>query len=112
MAQFFDELKRRNVLRVAFVYLGVSWLLIQVVETLFPIFGLSDELIRLVAILLIIGFPLILVLSWFYELTPEGVMSAAAADAAGYHGSITFGRHIDFIIIALLFIAGDLRRYE
>jgi TolB-like protein/Tfp pilus assembly protein PilF len=112
MAQFFDELKRRNVLRVAFVYLAVSWLLIQVVETLFPIFGLSDELIRLVAILLIIGFPLILVLSWFYELTPEGVMSAAAADAAGYHGSITFGRHIDFIIIALLFIAVGWLIYE
>ncbi len=73
MGQFFEELKRRNVLRVAIAYLAVSWLLIQIVETLFPIFGLSDALIRLVAILLIIGFPLILIFSWLYELTPEGL---------------------------------------
>ncbi len=47
------ELKRRNVLRVAIAYLAVSWLLIQVVETLFHVFGLSDALIRLVVIKLI-----------------------------------------------------------
>ena len=58
----FSKLKRRNVLRLAIAYLVASWLLIQVAETLFPIFGLSDELIRLVVILLIIGFPLILIL--------------------------------------------------
>ena len=73
MSQFFEELKRRNVLRVAIAYLAVAWLLIQIVETLFPIFGLSDALIRLIVILLSIGFPLVLILSWLYELTPEGL---------------------------------------
>ena len=108
----FLELKRRNVLRVAIAYLAVSWLLIQVVETLFPIFGLSDELIRLLVILLIIGFPLILIVSWLYELTPEGVMTTAAADAAGYAKPATFGRHIDFVIIAMLVIAVGWLTYE
>ena len=70
----FSELKHRNVIRVAIAYLAVSWLLIQVVETLFPVFGLSDALIRLVVILLAIGFPLILIFSWLYELTPAGLI--------------------------------------
>ena len=58
---------------MAIAYLAVSWLLIQVVETLFPVFGLADALIRVVVILLAIGFPLVLVFSWLYELTPEGL---------------------------------------
>jgi len=108
----FSELKRRNVLRVVIAYLAVSWLLIQVVETLFPIFGLSEELVRLFVILLVIGFPLILVLAWLYELTPEGVMTAEAADAAGYVKPAAFGRHIDFAIIAMLVIAVGWLAYE
>ena len=44
---------------------------VQIVETLFPIFGLADELVRLFVIILVIGFPLILIFSWLYELTPE-----------------------------------------
>jgi len=108
----FSELKRRNVLRVAIAYLAVAWLLIQVVETLFPIFGLSDELIRLFVILLSIGFPLVLVFSWLYELTPEGVMTAKAADAAGYDKPAAFGRHIDFTIIALLAVSVAWLLYE
>ena len=108
----FSELKRRNVLRVVIAYLAVSWVLIQVVETLFPIFGLSEELVRLFVILLVIGFPLVLIFSWLYELTPEGVMTAAAADAAGYARPAAFGRHIDFVIIALLVVSVGWLVYE
>ena len=108
----FSELKRRNVLRVAIAYLAVSWLLIQIVETLFPIFGLSEELVRLFVILLVTGFPLVLIFSWLYELTPEGVMTAAAADAAGYARPAAFGRHIDFVIIGLLVISVGWLVYE
>lgn len=107
-----QELKRRNVLRVAAAYLAASWVLIEVIETLFPIFGLSDDLIRLLVILLAIGFPLVLILSWLYELTPEGVMTAEAATAAGYGKAAAFGRHIDFAIIALLVIAVGWLVYE
>ena len=69
----FSELKRRNVFRVATAYIVVSWLVIQVIETIFPVFGFSDAAIRLVIILLAIGFVPALVFSWVFELTPQGL---------------------------------------
>lgn len=76
----FAELKRRNVLRVAAAYITVSWLLIQVVETLFPVFELSDAAIRNVVILLAIGFGPALIFAWVFELTPEGIVRDSEAD--------------------------------
>lgn len=70
---FFDELKRRNVLRVAAAYIVASWLVIQVVETLFPVFGFSDAAIRGVVIVLAVGLIPVLILAWAFELTPEGL---------------------------------------
>jgi len=70
---FLNELKRRNVLRIAIFYLAGSWLLIQVLETLFPIFRLDETSIQIVVIILAIGFIPALILSWVFELTPEGV---------------------------------------
>ncbi len=98
------ELKRRNVLRVAIAYLAVSWLLIQVVETLFPIFGLSDELIRLFVILTFIGFPLVLVFSWLYELTPEGLQLEKDIDRSRDDVHHT-GKGLDRAIIVVLVLA-------
>lgn len=104
MSQFFEELKRRNVLRVAIAYLAVTWLLIQIVETLFPIFGLSDALIRLIVILLSIGFPLVLILSWLYELTPEGLTLERDIDRS--HDSLRHtGKQLDRAIIVVLALA-------
>jgi TolB-like protein/catechol 2,3-dioxygenase-like lactoylglutathione lyase family enzyme len=76
----FAELKRRNVLRVAAAYVAVSWLLIQVVETLFPVFGLSDAAIRTVVIVLAIGFVPAIVVAWAFELTPEGFVRDSDVD--------------------------------
>ena len=70
---FFNELQQRNVLRVAAAYIVASWLVIQVVETLFPVFGLSDAAIRAVVIVLAVGFIPVLILSWAFEITPEGL---------------------------------------
>ena len=70
---FFNELKRRNVLRVAAAYIVASWLIIQVVETLFPVFGLADGTIRVVVIVLAIGLVPIVIVSWAFEVTPEGL---------------------------------------
>ena len=97
----FSELKRRNVLRVSIAYLAVSWLLIQIVETLFPVFGLSDELIRLTVIMFAIGFPLVLIFSWLYELTPEGLMLEKDIDRSSsqvHHA----GKKLDRVIIIVL----------
>ncbi len=68
---FFNELQRRNVLRVAAAYIVASWLIIQVVETLFPVVGLADGAIRVVVIVLAIGLIPIVILSWAFEVTPE-----------------------------------------
>ena len=70
---FFEELKRRNVFRVGAACLVAAWLIVQVVETLFPIYGLSDAAIRLVIAILAIGLLPVVVLAWAFELTPEGL---------------------------------------
>ena len=100
----YSELKRRNVLRVAIGYLAASWLLIQIAETLFPVFGLSDASIRLVVIVLAIGFPLILIFSWLYELTPEGLKLDKDVDRAGSLAHHT-GKKLDRAIIVVLALA-------
>src|SRR6266516_6992815 len=70
---FFSELKRRNVYKVAVAYAVVSWLIIQIATQVFPFFGIPNWAVRLVVLLLILGFPAALVLSWAFEITPEGI---------------------------------------
>ena len=67
---FFAELKRRNVYKVAVAYAVVSWLLIQVATQVFPFFEVPHWAIRLVIWLLALGFPVALVLAWAFEITP------------------------------------------
>jgi len=70
---FFTELKRRNVIRFAGLYLVGSWLLVQVASTVLPMFGAPEWLPRSVVILLTIGFVPALIFSWVFELTPQGL---------------------------------------
>src|SRR5437870_10091216 len=70
---FFAELKRRNVIRMAGLYLVGAWLLTQVASTVLPMFGAPDWLPRTIVILLAIGLVPALVFSWVFELTPEGL---------------------------------------
>ena len=70
---FFSELKRRNVIRVAGLYLVGAWLLVQVAGTVLPMFGAPDWLPRSIVILLAIGLLPALIFSWVFELTPEGL---------------------------------------
>ena len=73
MGQFTDELKWRNVFRVGIAYLVAAWLVIQIVETIFPAFGFGDAGVRTVVIVLAIGIIPVLIFSWLYELTPDGL---------------------------------------
>jgi hypothetical protein len=75
-----SELKRRNVLRVAAAYVVTAWLVIQVVETIFPVYGLSDTAIRFVITALAIGFVPVLILAWIFEFTPEGIKRDSDVD--------------------------------
>jgi TolB-like protein/Tfp pilus assembly protein PilF len=70
---FFAELRRRNVYRVAIAYAVVAWLLIQIATQVFPIFEIPAWCVRLVVVLLLLGFPVAMLLAWAYELTPEGI---------------------------------------
>ena len=73
LPSFFSELKRRNVYKVAVAYAIVAWLLIQVATQVFPFFEVPNWAVRLVVLLLILGFPVALILAWAFELTPEGI---------------------------------------
>jgi TolB-like protein/Tfp pilus assembly protein PilF len=70
---FFTELKRRNVYRVAVAYAVVAWLLIQVATSTFPVLELPNWATKLVIALLVLGFPVALLFAWAFELTPEGI---------------------------------------
>jgi TolB-like protein len=80
---FFGELKRRNVYKVAVAYAVVAWLLMQVASQIFPFFEIPNWVVRLVVLLLVIGFPIALIIAWAFEATPEGIKRTAGADAAG-----------------------------
>src|SRR5436309_2953882 len=77
---FFAELKRRNVYKVAIAYAVVAWLLMQVASQIFPFFEIPNWAVRLVVLLLVIGFPVALILAWAFELTPEGLKLTESAD--------------------------------
>jgi len=82
---FFSELKRRNVYRVAVAYAVVAWLLIQIATQVFPFFEIPNWGVRLVVLLIVAGFPIALVLGWAFEMTPQGIKRTETADAAHQH---------------------------
>jgi len=73
MVSIWTELKRRKVVKVAVAYAIVGWLLVEVTSTVFPIVQLPDWTITFVTMIVLLGFPLALVLSWAYDLTPGGL---------------------------------------
>src|SRR3954462_10162114 len=79
---FFAELKRRNVYKVAAAYAVVGWLLVQVATQVFPFFEIPNWAVRLVVLAIVIGFPIALIIAWAFELTPQGLKRTEEADAA------------------------------
>ena len=98
------ELQRRNVIRMAGLYLVGAWLVVQVAETLLPIFGTPAWVLKSVVVLLAIGFLPALVFSWLYELTPEGLKRDAEV-AHGHSIAAQTGRRMDRVLIAVLALA-------
>ena len=80
MKSFFAELKRRKVHRVAIAYAVAAWLLIQVATQVFPFFEIPNWAVRLVVLLLVLGFPIALILSWIFDLTPQGIRRTEESD--------------------------------
>jgi len=81
LQNFFAELKRRNVYKVAIAYIVGGWALSQGIAQVFPVFDVPNWIIRLIVLLIIIGLPVALVLAWTLEITPEGIKRTETADA-------------------------------
>ncbi|MCH7894326.1 MAG: tetratricopeptide repeat protein [Proteobacteria bacterium] len=98
---FFQELKRRNVFRVAAVYGVVGWLLVEVASVIFPTFNAPGWVMQVFTSLMILGFPVALVFAWAFEITPDGIKLERDVDRSR---SITqgTGRKLDFAVIAIL----------
>ena len=82
---FFAELKRRNVYKVAVAYIVVGWALAQGIAQVFPVFDVPNWAIRLIVLLIIIGFPVAIVLSWAFEITPAGIKRTEDVDVKQPH---------------------------
>ncbi len=108
---FFSELKRRNVYKVAVAYAVVSWLLIQIATQVFPFFEIPNWAVRLVVILLILGFPVALILSWAFEITTQGIKRESEVTP---QESITHhtGRKIIVLTVLAALIAAGMMAWQ
>lgn len=104
---FFNELKRRNVIRVGVAYLVASWLLLQIVDVLVPILDLPDWVGKLVFLIIALGIVPVLIFSWAYEMTPEGIKPESEID---HDQSITLqtARKLDRVTIMLVLIVAGV----
>ncbi len=106
-----SELRRRNVLRMAVLYAIAAWLIMQVAEVIMDLANLPNWIGPTILGLLAVGFPIALIFSWFYELTPEGISLEKDVDRAESITHVT-GRRLDFIVISLLCAAVILFAYD
>ncbi|MEM1173989.1 MAG: adenylyl cyclase [Pseudomonadota bacterium] len=106
-----EELKRRNVFRVGVAYVVVSWLIVQVVDTISDPLNLPEWLDSVVVVLLLAGFPIAALLAWAYELTPEGVKRTADVELSDSVTADT-GRKLNYAIIATLGVALAIFAYD
>ncbi len=104
---FLAELKRRNVYKAAAAYAVISWLIIQIATQVFPFFEVPNWAVRLIVLLLIIGFPAALIFSWAFEITPEGIKRESEIDPNQSIARNT-GRKLVAITVVLAVIAAGL----
>ena len=101
---FIEELKRRNVVKVGVLYVVSGWLILQIADLLFDLMGLPTPWLRLVLALLILGFPLALIFSWVFEMTPDGLKREKDIDRS-QSATAEAGHKINRVITVLLVVA-------
>src|SRR5947207_9663454 len=107
MKSFFAELKRRNVYKVAIAYAVVSWLLIQAASIFLPAFDAPSWVMKIFIIVIIFGFPVTLIFSWAFEITPEGIKLESEIEP-GKSIKRRTGRKIVALTIAVAVVAAGL----
>ncbi|NIL95312.1 MAG: hypothetical protein GTO71_12950 [Woeseiaceae bacterium] len=100
---FFDELKRRNVIRIAAGYIVLAWLVVQVVETIFPAFGFGDAAVRFVVVGFAVGLIPVVVLAWVFEWTPQGIRKDVGAIQGA--ANVEMAKRWDRIVMVILAVA-------
>src|SRR5437773_290678 len=108
---FFAELKRRNVYKVAVAYAVVAWLLIQAASIFFPAFDAPPWVMKIFIIVIIFGFPVAMIFSWAFEITPEGIKLESEIEPSKSIARRT-GRKIVAVTIALAVVAAGLFVYQ
>ena len=102
--KFFDELKRRNVIKSTIAYIVVAWVLLQVISTVLPSFEAPSWVFKSLTFVIAIGFPLWIIFSWVYEVTPEGLKKTAKVSEENSITEVT-NKRLNIIIIIMLIIA-------
>jgi TolB-like protein/tetratricopeptide (TPR) repeat protein len=100
----FNELKRRNVFRVGIAYLVVTWLVMQVADVVINNIGAPDWLFRAIMLVLGLGFPIVLLFAWAFEMTPDGIKKEKDVDRTQSIAGKT-GRKLDFTVIGIMAVA-------
>src|SRR5262249_46927525 len=106
LRNFFAELKRRHVYRVAIAYGVVAWLLIQIATQVFPFFDIPNWVVRLVVMVTILGFPIALIIAWAFEMTPQGLKRADDVGPNEYIPRWTTRRFVALIMSVAILAAG------
>ena len=103
MSRFIKELRRREVIRTAGLYIGICWLLIEAGSVLLPTFDAPEWVMRAIVIATIIGFPIMLVLAWVYDVTDQGI--EVQPDHTDTIVAPLGSRQLDFVAIGILSVA-------
>lgn len=104
MRSFLSELKRRNVYKAGAAYAVVGWLVVQIATQVLPLFDVSSLALRVIVLLIVAGFPIVLILSWVYEVTPEGIVRTDDVTPDQSIAQHT-GRRLNAVIISVLVLA-------
>ncbi len=111
LRNFFAELKRRNVYKVAVAYAVVAWLLIQAASILFPTFEAPAWVMKVFVTAVLLGFPIALILAWAFELTPEGIKRSEDVSLSDSIAPNT-GRKLTALIIVIILLAAGLGAFQ
>ena len=95
------EMRRRNIFKVSLAYAIVSWLIVQIADVILPVFNAPQWIMQVLVLMLILMFPIAVLLSWAYELTPEGFKATADVDRT-QSITVNTGKRLNHIVISLL----------
>ena len=100
----FEELKRRNVFRVAVAYVVSAWVIIEVSSLILDIYESPDSVSRIIVALLALGLPFALVFAWAFEVTPDGIKRESEVDHSSAE-SVQTARRLDFLTMGMVVLA-------